>query len=65
MSKDGGESTGFTIAEKFFALLIILIGGIVTYNTATSPSIVYSLLFGVGGLALIALGLLLILAKAK
>ncbi|MCW3980960.1 MAG: hypothetical protein NWF11_05745 [Candidatus Bathyarchaeota archaeon] len=59
------ESTGFTIAEKFFALIIILIGAIVTYNTATSPSIVYSVIFGVGGLALIALGFLMIIAKAK
>ncbi len=65
LSRDGDESTGWTIVEKFIALLIILIGAIVTYNTATSPSIVYSVIFGVGGLALIALGFLIIIAKAK
>jgi hypothetical protein len=65
LSRDGDESTGWTVAEKFIALLIILIGAIVTYNTATSPSILYSVIFGVGGLALIAVGLLIIVAKAK
>jgi len=30
------EVTGFTIAEKFFALLIILIGAIVIYSTTTT-----------------------------
>lgn len=65
MSREEEESTGFTIAEKVFALIIILIGAIVTYNTATSPSIVFSVIFGVGGLALITLGFLIIIAKAK
>ena len=65
LSREEEESTVFTIAEKFFALIIILIGAIVTYNTATSPSIVYSVIFGVGGLALIALGFLIIIAKGK
>ena len=65
LSRDGDESTGFIVAEKFIALLLILIGAIVTYNTATSPSIVYSMIFGVGGLALVTLGILIIIAKAK
>jgi hypothetical protein len=59
------ESTWFTIAEKFLALLIILIGAIVVYNTVTSPSIVFPIFFSVGGLALIVLGVFMILAKTK
>jgi hypothetical protein len=59
------ESTWFTIAEKFLALLIILIGAIVVYNTVTSPSIVFPIFFSVGGLSLIVLGVFMILAKTK
>ncbi len=59
------EGAGFAIAEKFFALLIILIGAIVMYNTATSPGLTYPVLFAVGGLALIVLGVFIILAKAQ
>jgi len=57
------DVTGFTIAEKFFALLIILIGTIVVYNTTISPGLVYPVFFALGGLALIALGVFMILAK--
>ena len=66
MSREG-ESTGFTIVEKFFALLIILIGAIVAYNTTTSPNLFdrYPLFFAVGGLALIVLGAFMILAKTQ
>lgn len=61
------EVTGFTIAEKFFALLIILIGAIVIYSTTTTPSLenIHPALFAVGGLALIALGVFMILAKTQ
>ncbi|MFQ6068554.1 MAG: hypothetical protein ACE5KD_03320 [Candidatus Bathyarchaeia archaeon] len=59
------ESTGYTIAEKFFALLIILIGAIVVYNATTSPNLTYPFFFAVGGLALIVLGVFMILAKAQ
>jgi hypothetical protein len=65
VSKEEGESAGFTIAEKFFALLIILIGAIVVYATLTSPDLSnsYPVLFAAGGLALIVLGVFMILAK--
>lgn len=59
------DSTGFTIAEKFFALLIILIGAIVVYNTAKSPGLIYPVFFAVGGMALIVLGVFMILAKTQ
>jgi hypothetical protein len=60
-----GDSTGFTIAEKFFALLIILIGAIVVYITTTSPNLTYPIFFATGGLALIVLGVFMVLAKAE
>ena len=59
------ESAGFTIAEKFFALLIILIGAVVLYNTIISSGLYYPVLFAAGGLALIVLGVFMILAKAR
>jgi len=61
------ESVGFTIAEKFFALLLILIGSIVVYNTATSPVLAerYPILFAVGGLALLLLGVFIIIARVQ
>lgn len=62
MSREG-DSAGFTIAEKFFALLIILIGAILVYTTTTSPSLTYPVFFAVGGLALVVLGVVMILAK--
>ncbi len=67
MSKEGGESVGFTIAEKFFALLVILIGTLVIYYTTTSPVLSnrYPIMFVTGGLALIILGVFMILAKVK
>jgi len=59
------DSTGFTIAEKFFALLIILIGAIVVYVTVTSSDLTYPIFFATGGLALIVLGVFMILAKTE
>ncbi len=53
------------IAEKFFALLIILIGAIVVNMTLTSPDLAYPIFFAAGGLALIALGVLMIIAKVQ
>jgi hypothetical protein len=65
VSREEGESVGFTVAEKFFALLIILIGAIVVYITLTSPDLSnrFPVLFAAGGLALIVLGVFMILAK--
>ena len=59
------ESIGFAIAEKFFALLIILIGAIVIYNTTTSPGLIYPVFFVAGGFALVVLGVFMILAKSQ
>lgn len=64
MSTDD-ESLGYTIAEKFFALLIITIGGILLYNTLSSSNLAFPLIFTVSGLALVLLGVFMILAKAR
>lgn len=64
MSNIEDDSMGFTIAEKFFALLLILIGVLVIYNVSISPDLVYPLLFSVGGLALVMIGVIMILVKA-
>jgi hypothetical protein len=61
----GEESVGFTIAEKFFALLIILIGSIVVINTMSSPDLMFPIFFAVGGLAFIIVGVIMILAKTQ
>jgi hypothetical protein len=65
LSRDEGESSGFQIIEKLFALLIILIGALLAYNTSISPDLTYSIFFGVGGLALIILGVFIVTAKIK
>ncbi len=66
MSREG-DSTGFAIMEKLFALLIILIGAILVYNISTSPGLSarYPVLFALGGLGLIALGIFMLLAKVQ
>ncbi len=64
MSKEE-ESVGFTIAEKFFATLIILIGALVVYYSTMSTELLYPVFFAAGGLALVVIGVFMILAKAK
>jgi len=60
---------GLTIAEKFFGLLFLLIGAITVYFTYTNPpgDIVapFSSIFIASGLALIAIGIFLVLAKTE
>jgi hypothetical protein len=60
---------GLAIAEKFFGLLLVLIGAITTYTTYNNPPegevAPFSIIFIAGGLALIAIGIFLVLAKAE
>jgi len=60
---------GLAVAEKFVGLLIIVIGLIMAYVTYTNPPTypvaAYSGIFLAAGILLIALGVLLILAKAE
>jgi len=60
------EPMGLTIAEKFFGLLIILIGAILFYVTYTNfESLVYPLIFLVAGSALIGIGIILVISKPE
>jgi len=60
---------GLAIAEKFFGLLLVLIGAVTAYITYSNPpgGVVapFSGIFIAGGFALIAIGVFLILAKAE
>ncbi|UCF58610.1 MAG: hypothetical protein JSV15_05980 [Candidatus Bathyarchaeota archaeon] len=67
MSKEVG--TGLAIAEKLSGLIVILIGAITTYFTYTSPPSGYvkpfSGIFLVAGFVLMAVGIVLVLARAE
>jgi len=60
---------GLTIAEKFFGLLVLLIGAVTVYVAYTNPpgDIVapFSGIFIAAGLALVTTGIFLILAKTE
>lgn len=64
-------STGLTVAEKFFGLIIILIGALVTYFTYVSLEALsemfgqFSGIFFVSGFILVFIGVFLLLAKAE
>lgn len=58
------DSTWFTIAEKFFGLLVVLIGAIIVYAAVTSADVMFPAIFATGGLALIVVGAFMFLAKA-
>ena len=64
MSKEE-DSTWFTLAEKFFALLLILVGAIIVYAAGTSADIMFPVIFIAGGLSLIILGAFMFIAKPK
>lgn len=60
---------GLTIAEKLFGLLVIVLGIVVTYLTSSDPPegsvSQFSGFFALLGLALIAIGIFLVLAKTS
>ncbi len=60
------EPLGLKVAEKFFGLLIILLGAIIFYVTYTNiESLVYPVIFLALGVALIVLGVLMVLARIE
>jgi hypothetical protein len=65
MSEEG--SFGITMAEKFFGLLLIIIGVLATYYTFTSTSAlgVYTAFFGFLSLILLVLGIFLLIARTE
>ena len=66
MSEEGG-GFGITLAEKFFGLIIAIIGALATYFTFTSTSALgdFTGFFGFLSIILLALGIFLIIAKTE
>ena len=60
---------GLAFAEKFFGLILVLIGAVTAYITYSNPPEKYvapfSFIFIAGGFALIVIGIILVLAKAE
>jgi hypothetical protein len=65
MSEEGGF--GITAAEKFFGLILIIVGALATYFTLTSTQALgaYTGFFGFLSIIILAVGLFLIIAKAE
>ena len=65
MSQEG--SFGITLAEKFFGLILIIVGAVTTYYTLTSISQLgaFAGFFGFQSIIPIVLGLFLMIAKTE
>ncbi|MEM3578738.1 MAG: hypothetical protein QXL54_00735 [Candidatus Bathyarchaeia archaeon] len=65
MSEEGGF--GITAAEKFFGLILLIVGALALYFTLTSTQAlnVYTGFFGFLSFVIFAVGLFLIVAKAE
>jgi hypothetical protein len=66
MSEEGG-GFGITLAEKFFGLIIAIIGALATYFTFTSTSALgdFTGFFGFLSIFLLAIGIFLMIAKTE
>jgi hypothetical protein len=65
MSRTTDTPIGFTVMEKLFAIFILIIGVLLVYNTVTSPRLLFQPIFAAGGLVLVILGSVMILAKPQ
>ncbi|MGB9740589.1 MAG: hypothetical protein ACP5IM_02010 [Candidatus Bathyarchaeia archaeon] len=65
MSEEGGF--GLTLAEKFFGLILLIVGVLASYYTFTSIADLgsYIWIFGFLSIFMLALGLFLIIAKTE
>jgi len=65
MSEEGGF--GLVVAEKFFGLILIIIGALSTYYTFTSTQALrdYTGFFGFLSIIILTLGVILIIAKVE
>jgi len=65
MSEEGGF--GITAAEKFFGIILLIVGALATHFTLSSGSTlgVYTWFFGFLAVVLLALGVFLIIAKVE
>jgi hypothetical protein len=66
MSEEGG-GFGISLAEKFFGFIILVVGVVTTYYTFTSTDALndYVGFFGFLSIFLLAIGVLLIIAKTE
>jgi predicted ferric reductase len=64
MSEEG-DTFWVSLAEKFFGIILIIIGAIMLYFTATSTSVLggFSLFFGILSLIMLIIGLFLLVVK--
>jgi ABC-type bacteriocin/lantibiotic exporter with double-glycine peptidase domain len=64
MSEEG-DTFWASLAEKFFGVIVIIIGGIMLYFTATSTGTLgaFSLFFGVVSVILVVIGLFLLVVR--
>jgi len=65
MSEEAGF--GISLAEKFFGLILVIIGALATYYTFTSFNALeaYTGFFGFLSIIILALGIFLIIAKTE
>jgi hypothetical protein len=58
---------GLTVAEKFFGLILLIVGALATYYTFTSTQALgdYTGFFGFLSIILLVLGIILITAKTE
>jgi hypothetical protein len=61
-----GDTFWVSLAEKFFGLVLIIIGALMLYYTATSSDVVgtFTLFFGILSVILLIIGIFLLLVKA-
>lgn len=64
MSEEG-DTFWVSLAEKFFGVILIIIGAIMLYFTATSTNVLggFSLFFGILSLIMLIIGLFLLLVR--
>ncbi|HMK94273.1 MAG TPA: hypothetical protein VK536_02610 [Candidatus Limnocylindrales bacterium] len=64
MSEEG-DTFWVSLAEKFFGIIVIVIGGVLLYLTATSTGELgaFSIFFGIVSIILLAIGLFLLLVR--
>jgi len=61
---EGDDTFWASLAEKFFGVIILIIGAILLYFTATTSALgTFSLFFGIVSVILIAIGLFLLLVR--
>lgn len=64
MSEEG-DTFWVSLAEKFIGVLLLIIGGLMVYFTATSGLGTFTVFFGVLGVVLIIIGVFLLLVRAS